>query len=66
MKFSARLLGILCLVLLVGTSLSPQKPSDMAGTWLGAATLDTESAANELTLILEIKEGKLIGAMSDQ
>jgi len=54
------------LVLLGSISLSAQKPAAMVGTWVGPATLQGEGGVNELTLVLELKEKKLAGHMSDQ
>jgi len=55
--------AVLCLAVL---SLYAQKPADLVGTWSGAATLVGVDAPNDLTLVLELKEGKLAGTMSDQ
>jgi len=66
MKHATRTLwpaAVLCLAVL---SLYAQKPADLVGTWSGAATLVGVDAPNELTLVLELKEGKLAGTMSDQ
>lgn len=57
------LAGVLCLV---GSSLLAQKPADLVGTWSGMATLVGVEAPNELTLVLELKDGKLSGTMNDQ
>jgi hypothetical protein len=43
-----------------------QKPEDLAGTWIGSATLERMGDPNELTLVLELKDGELKGHMSDQ
>jgi hypothetical protein len=43
-----------------------QKPADLAGTWGGEATLDGEGAPNFLTLVLELKDGKLTGHMTGE
>jgi hypothetical protein len=66
MKFAAKLVGMTALMLLISVSLSAQKPADMVGTWSGLATLEGEDAPNELALVLELKEGKLAGHMTDQ
>jgi hypothetical protein len=50
----------------VSLGLFAQKPADMAGTWVGSATLEGMGDPNELTLVLELKEGELTGHMSDQ
>ncbi|MGB7297626.1 MAG: hypothetical protein WBC70_18775 [Candidatus Aminicenantales bacterium] len=46
--------------------LAAQQPSDMVGTWSGDATLEGMDEPNTLTLVLEMKEGKLAGHMTDQ
>ena len=38
----------------------------MVGTWTGSATLEGMGDPNELTLVLEVKDGQLTGHMSDQ
>ncbi len=43
-----------------------QQPADLVGTWSGEATLEGMDEPNTLTLILELKEGKLAGHMTDQ
>lgn len=43
-----------------------QQPPDMVGTWSGEATLEGEDETDALTLVLELKEGKLAGHMTDQ
>ena len=62
----SRLTLIVAMGLFVSLSLLAQKPADMEGTWLGLATLEGMGDPNELTLVLEVKDGKLIGHMSDQ
>jgi len=66
MKFKSKFAGMTALLLFAGISLSAQKPADMVGTWSGLATLESESAPNELVLVLELKDGKLTGHMTDQ
>jgi len=66
MKCAAKFAGMAALMLLTSLSLSAQKPADMVGTWSGLATLDVTSEPNELTLVLELKEGKLAGQITDQ
>jgi hypothetical protein len=66
MRIAAKFFGMIALVLFMGMALSAQKPADMAGTWSGTATLDVTSQPNILTLVLELKEGKLAGHMTDQ
>ena len=50
----------------VSFALFAQKPADMAGTWVGSATLEGMGDPNELTLVLELKDGEITGHMSDQ
>ncbi len=57
---------IVSLIFLTSLALHAQKPADLAGTWGGEATLDMETEANFLTLILEMKEGKLSGHMTGE
>jgi hypothetical protein len=58
--------GLAAFLCLIGSSLQAQKPADLVGTWSGQATLEGLDAPNELTLVLELKEGKLAGTMTDQ
>lgn len=66
MKTSTRFALILALGLCVSVNLLAQKPSDMVGTWVGDATLEGMSEPNEFTLVLELKDEKLSGHMTDQ
>jgi hypothetical protein len=66
MKLKTRLALILAIGMCVSLSLMGQKSADMAGTWIGAATLEGMGDPNELTLVLRLEEGKLMGHMSDQ
>lgn len=66
MKLARTILGLAAVMTLTGSSLYAQKPADLVGTWSGQATLVGVEQPNELTLILELKEGKLAGTMSDQ
>ena len=66
MKTKAKITMFLALAMLTALSLSAQKLEDMAGTWVGTATLEGEAEPNELTLVLELQEGKLTGKMTDQ
>jgi hypothetical protein len=50
----------------VGLFAAAQQPADMVGTWSGEATLEGMDEPNILTLVLEMKEGKLAGHMTDQ
>jgi len=63
MKIAGRFVGMTVLTLLMSTALTAQKPEDMVGTWSGRATL---AEPNDLALVLELKEGKLAGHMTDQ
>jgi len=66
MKTLTRFGVMVGLALLVSISLSAQKPAALVGTWVGPGTLQGEDGVNELTLVLELKEKKLAGHMSDQ
>ncbi len=57
---------MLILGLCLTGSLLAQKPADMVGTWVGMATLEGMDEPNQLTLVVELKEGKLQGHMSDE
>jgi hypothetical protein len=65
-KMKLKLTLILTVGLFISLSLLAQKPADMVGTWVGSATLEGMGDPNELTLVLELKEGELVGHMSDQ
>ena len=66
MKVKTRFSLILALGFFAALTVSAQKPADLEGTWLGPATLEGMSEPNDLTLVLEIKEGKLEGRITDQ
>lgn len=66
MKKSTKLALISVLGLITAVGLLAQKPADMQGTWVGMATLEGMDEPNELTLVLELKEGKLAGHMTDE
>lgn len=66
MRQRARLTLILALGLCLAVNLAAQKPADMVGTWVGLATLEGMDGPNEFTLVLEMKEGKLAGHITDQ
>jgi hypothetical protein len=66
MKRTPKVLCPAVVLCLAGLALYGQKPADLVGTWSGAATLVGVDAPNELTLVLELKEGKLAGTMKDQ
>jgi hypothetical protein len=65
MKIKIRFALILALGLYASVNLMAQKPSDLVGTWVGMATVEGIEP-NELTLLLEMKEGKLTGHMTGQ
>ena len=52
-------LFILSLVVFV----QAQSPADLVGTWAGTATAEGET--NDLTVVLSMKDGTLVGHMSD-
>ena len=66
MKFKTRFALILALGLCLTINLTAQKPADMTGTWIGPATIEGMSESNEFILVLEMKEGKLAGHLTDQ
>lgn len=66
MKFKSKWVLILALGMCLSINLTAQKPADMEGTWVGLATLEGMAEANELFLVLELKEGNLEGHMTDQ
>lgn len=66
MKRSLKLSLLTVLMVFAGLSILAQKPADMVGTWIGTATLEGEAEPNELTLVLELEDGKLTGHITDQ
>jgi hypothetical protein len=66
MKSKTLIFGLVLLAGLAGPASPSQKPADLAGIWSGPATLEGVETPNVLTLVLELKEGKLAGAMSDE
>lgn len=66
MKSKTLIFGIVLLSGLAGPAAPSQKPANLAGTWSGTATLEGVQSPNVLTLVLELKEGKLAGTMSDE
>lgn len=66
MNLARKTMVIAAIVLWVGFLAAAQQPADLAGTWSGEATLESLDQPNILTLILELKEGKLAGHMTDQ
>ena len=66
MKIKIRFALILALGLYTSVNLMAQKPSDLVGTWVGMSIiLEKEYPPIELTLVLEMKEGKLTGHMTN-
>jgi len=57
---------VAALALWTSLFLASQQPADLVGTWSGEATLEGMSGTNTMTLVLELKEGKLVGRMNDQ
>ena len=66
MRLARRATAAAAMVLWVSLILAAQQPADLAGTWSGEATLEGMDEPNTLTLVLEMKEGKLAGHMTDQ
>lgn len=66
MKTKKKLGLFLALGLFAALNLTAQKPTDMVGTWMGPATLEGMAESNDFILVLELKEGKLSGHMTDQ
>jgi hypothetical protein len=66
MNLAKKTTVIAAIALWVGLLAAAQQPADLAGTWSGEATLDTTDKPDVLTLVLELKDGKLAGRMTDQ
>jgi hypothetical protein len=66
MRIAKKAMAITAVVLWMGMSLAAQQPADLVGTWSGDATLEGMDEPDTLTLVLEMKEGKLAGHMTDQ
>lgn len=66
MKFSLRVILMTAVFLAAAVYPAAQKPADLAGTWVGSATIDGQSEPNELTLVLEESEGALTGHITGQ
>jgi len=66
MRVAKKAMAIAATVLWVSMILAAQQPADMVGTWSGDATLEGMDEPDTLTLVLEMKEGKLAGHMTDQ
>lgn len=66
MKSRIHLIFLFVFLTITTISLFAQKPADLTGTWTGMATLESEAEPNDLTLVLEVQEGGLIGRMTDQ
>jgi hypothetical protein len=65
MKAQKKVALMLALMLLAGFSLSAQSLKDMVGTWTGSGTMEGQTESNELTLVLALEDGKLVGNMTD-
>jgi len=66
MKIAFKVILLLMVGLILSFNLFGQKPEDLAGTWIGPATLESEGDPNELTLVLELVDGELKGHMTGQ
>jgi hypothetical protein len=66
MNLTTKATMIAAMALWAALSVASQQPADLAGTWSGEATLENMDRPNVLTLVLELKEGKLAGHMTDQ
>ena len=66
MNLAIKAASVAAMALSMGLFLAAQQPADLVGTWSGQATLEGESEADLLTLVLELKDGKLAGHMTDQ
>lgn len=66
MKVARKTSILAAAALWLSLGLPAQQPADLVGTWSGDATLEGMDEPNTLTLVLEMKEGKLAGHMTDQ
>ncbi len=66
MKLARKTMVVAAVALWMVMILSAQQPADLVGTWSGDATLEGMDEPNTLTLVLQMKEGKLAGHMTDQ
>ena len=66
MRLARKATAAATMILWVSMILAAQQPADLAGTWSGEATLEGMDEPNTLTLVLEMKDGKLAGHMTDQ
>jgi hypothetical protein len=66
MKRMKRLALFLAVAMGVSFNLMAQKPADLVGTWVGLSTLEGMDNPNELTLVMEMKDGSLAGHITDQ
>ena len=66
MRIAKKVMAITAVALWMGLVLAAQQPSDMVGTWSGEATVEGEDLPNTLTLVVELKDGKLAGHMTDE
>jgi hypothetical protein len=65
-RTARKAITIAAAMLWMSVILAAQQPADLVGTWSGEATLAGEDEPNTLTLVLEMKDGKLAGHMTDQ
>jgi len=66
MNLASKAASVAAMALSLGLFVAAQQPADMVGTWSGEATLEGMDEPNILTLVLELKDGKLAGHMTDQ
>ena len=66
MDLARKTMVIAAIALWVGLLAAAQQPADLVGTWSGEATLEGTGEPDVLTLVLELKDGKLVGRMTDQ
>lgn len=66
MKLTRNGAAFAVLTLLASLFIAAQQPADLAGTWSGDATLEGANEPDTLVLVLELKDGKLVGHMTDQ
>ena len=66
MRLARKTTVVAAVALWVSLFVATQQPADLVGTWSGEATLEGMDEPNTLTLVLEMKEGKLAGHMTDQ
>jgi len=66
MKLAKKITVAAAMALWASLFLAAEQPADLVGTWSGEATLEGQDGPNTLTLVLELKERKLAGRMTDQ